>query len=118
MTYNAPGKPACHQRKPHEQEQPRPPHEPRVPAKRTFTHEPFLIDHVHHQQAQRGDDAGNPVWEGDVHGDGVVWCVPGRVGVCGDDGGVPEDPVREGELGGWIDVYVRACVRACVRGRL
>jgi hypothetical protein len=56
-----------------------------------------LVDEVHEEAEERAQ-AGKSVEDGEVQRGGGVRLAPGRLGVGGEDAGVEEEPVGEGEL--------------------
>ena len=93
-THHTARKAARHERKTDEREQPRPPHRTRVAEVLVPLHA-VLVDEVHDEQADEGENARDPVDEADMH-----WglAAVGRVRVLGENASVEERPVRESKL--------------------
>lgn len=98
-TYDAPCQSSSHQRKPYEQNRPRPPNRSRI-SKRSvpISSHAILVDQVNDYHAEKAADARDPVDEGDMNWNGSLGLVSWGVGVRGEDGGIKECPVCQCKL--------------------
>ena len=96
-THHTTCKTTSHQGEPDEQEQPRPPHGPRVSESFISPYTVF-IDQIHDQHAKEGANSGDPVDEGNVNGRRKIDLAIRRMSVCRQDDGVEERPVRKRKL--------------------
>lgn len=95
ITYDAPSQTSSHQRETNEQKQSGPPNRSGIPEP-VLTPHTVLVDQVDDEHSEQRTDSRDPVDERDVHIHRfvLVW----GFGVRGEDGGVEECPIGDGEL--------------------
>jgi len=94
---HTPSQTASHQSKTKKEEQANPPHKSALARTEgsSLAYQLFLIDKVYDEQAECAANAGNPIEERDMNGNGVIWRIRRWVGMCRKNGGIQEYPMRE-----------------------
>lgn len=95
ITYDASSETSSHQREADEQKQSGPPNRPGIPEP-VLTPHTVLVDQVDDEHPEQRTDSRDPVDERDVHQHRFRLVL--GLGVRGEDGGVEECPIGDGEL--------------------
>ena len=97
-THNAARQSTSHEGKANEEEETCAPDGARV-TEPIISSDAVLIDQVDDENTKERTDPRDPVCEGDVHGNGVVWLIVWWVRVRREDGGIEKRPKAERKLG-------------------